>query len=132
MSDSANKQLVTQYVAAFNAGDFTRLRALFTPDAEIQGVLGWGNIDEVAMPVWRDLHAAYGIELTIEGLVAEGERVAARYIERGTFRAAFRGAAPTGKSYELLAIEWFEMKDGKIHRRWGAHDSAAMNRQLSA
>lgn len=130
MSDKASRQVVEQYVAAFNAGDFTRLRALFTEDAEIQGVLGWGNIDDVALPVWRDLHAAYSIELTLQDMLAEGDRVAARYIERGTFRAPFRGTAPTGKSYELVAMEWFEMKDGKIRRRWGARDGASMNRQL--
>lgn len=127
----ANKEIVRRYVAAFNAGDFGRLRALFTADAVIQGVLGWGNIDEVAMPVWRDLHAAYGLNLTIEDMVAEGNMVATRYTERGTFRAPFRGSEPTGKSYELVAMEWFEMRDGKIARRWGARDSASMQRQLA-
>ena len=40
--------------------------------------------------------------------------------QRGTFRAPFRGTAPTGRSYELVAMEWFHLQDGKIHRRWGA------------
>lgn len=131
MSAEENKAVVREYAEAFSAGDFARLRALFTEDATIQGVLGWGNVDEVAMPVWRDLHAAYGLTLAIEALVAEGDLVAARYTERGTFRAPFRGAEPTGKSYELVAMEFFEMKDGKIRRRWGARDSASMQRQLA-
>lgn len=125
-----NKACVRRYVAAFNAGDFETLRPLFTEDATVQGVLGWGALDDVAMPVWRDLHAAYGIELTVEMMIAEEDVVAVRYTERGTFRAPFRGQAPTGKSYELVAMEWFEMKDGKIHRRWGARDAAAQARQL--
>lgn len=31
---------------------------------------------------------------------------------------------------ELLAMEWSELKDGRIQRRWGARDSAAQARQL--
>ena len=126
-----HKDIIRRYAAAFSAGDFEALRPLFTEDAVIQGVLGWGNIDEVAMPVWRDLHVAYGLQLTIEDMVAEGDKVAVRYTERGTFCAAFRGTEPTGKSYELVAMEWFELRGGKIARRWGARDSASMQRQLA-
>ncbi|WP_448208424.1 nuclear transport factor 2 family protein [Azospirillum sp. sgz302134] len=51
----SNRQAVRAYVAAFNAGDFGALRALFTPDDIVHGVLGWGPLDEV-MPIWRELH----------------------------------------------------------------------------
>jgi predicted ester cyclase len=53
-----------------------------------------------------------------------------RYTERGTFTGPFRGQTPTGKSYELVAMEWFVVRDGRIHRRWGARDSAAQARQI--
>ena len=56
--------------------------------------------------------------------------MAARYVERGKFIASFRGKEPTGESYELVAMEWFEMRDGRIHRRWGARDAASQARQL--
>jgi len=32
--------------------------------------------------------------------------------------------------YELVAMEWFVIHDGKIQRRWGARDSASQARQL--
>ena len=53
-----------------------------------------------------------------------------RYTERGTFRAPFRGEPPTGKSFELVAMEWFLLVDGRITRRWGARDHASQMRQL--
>ena len=124
-----NKEIVRRYVAAFNAGDMERLCALFTDDAVVQGVLGWGKLD-VIEPIWRMLHESLAIEMTIDSLVAEGDFVAARYTERGTFRGPFRGHPPTGKSYELVAMEWFEMRDGKIARRWGARDHATQARQI--
>ena len=61
---------------------------------------------------------------------AGDDLVAVRYTARGTFVAPFRGHQPTGTSYELVAIEWFVVQDRKIHRRWGARDSAAQARQL--
>lgn len=130
MEDSdRNKGVVLAYVAAFNAGDFDKLRALHAPDAVIHGVMGWGPIDEV-IPIWRELHEGLAINLAVEDLVAEGDTVAARFTERGTFRAPFRGKAPTGKTYELTAMEWYVLKDGLIHRRWGARDAASQARQL--
>ncbi len=63
-------------------------------------------------------------------LDAEGWMVAPRLIETGTFRAPAFGQQPTGRSYTLIAMEWFELVDGRIRRRWGARDAAAQARQL--
>jgi len=123
-----NKAVVRQYVQAFNAGDIDALRPLFNDDAVVQGVLGWGTLD-VVIPIWTMLHESLGVELTIEEMIAEGDFVAVRYVERGTFRAAIRGTPPTGKSFEVVAMEWFEFRDGKIQRRWGARDMASQSRQ---
>lgn len=125
----ANKAIVRAYVDAFNRGDLDALRPLFAEDALISGVLGWGGIDEV-MPIWQQLHEAFGIQLAVEEMAAEGEVVAVRYTERGTFARPFRGNPPTGKTYELVAMEWFVLRDGKIRRRWGARDAASQARQL--
>jgi Tfp pilus assembly pilus retraction ATPase PilT len=35
-----------------------------------------------------------------------------------------------GKSYELVAMEWFEIEGDRIKRRWGARDAASQARQL--
>lgn len=129
MSDDHNKGVIRAYVDAFNRGDLEALRGLFTDDAEVHGVLGWGGMDKV-IPMWEQLHTAFGIELRVEDLIAEGDLVAARYVERGVSRGAFRGQGPTGKSYEIVAMEWFVLRDGRIHRRWGARDFASMSRQM--
>jgi len=124
-----NKAVIRSYVEAFNAGDFGRLRSLFAPDAVIYGALGWGSVDEV-LPGWYDLHHGLAVKLAVEDMIAEGDIVAARYHESGAFIGPYHGQMPTERSYELVAIEWFEVKDGKIRRRWGARDSASQARQL--
>ena len=124
-----NKKVVARYVEAFNRGDFDALRTIHAADAVVQGVLGQGGMDKV-IGIWRELHQAFKIELTVEQVIAEGAQVAVRYTEGGTFNGAFRGQPPTGKSYELVAMEWFVVKNGKIQRRWGARDAASQARQI--
>jgi predicted ester cyclase len=126
----ANKDVVRRYVEAFNRGDVDSLQnEIFALDAVVQGVLGWGGMD-VVVPIWRELHSALQITMQIEELVAEGDTVAARYTERGTFVGPFRGNQPTGKSFELVAMEFFEIRGGRIVRRWGARDHASQMRQI--
>ena len=143
---------VRAYVDAFNAGEWERLKNLFDPAANIRGVLGWGGLD-VAMPIWRELHDSMKMHLEIARLVQDGDTVVALLNETGRFSAPFRGLpgkAPTGKTYEIIAIEWFEFSDRsrllatsnvkvgmsatadipKIMRRWAARDSAAITRQV--
>jgi ketosteroid isomerase-like protein len=114
MSDPTNaKQVVLAYVDAFNRGDLDGVCRLFAPDAEVAGVLGWGTVEQ-ARHVWRDLIDCLTIHLHVDGIVAEGSTVAVRYTERGKSVKAFRGAGPTGRTYEIIAMEWFELKDGLI------------------
>lgn len=129
MTIESNKQIVLNYVEAFNRGDLEALKDLFTPDALVYGVLGWGELDKV-IPIWQELHQAFSIKLTVEEIIAEGDTVAVRYTESGVFIGDFRGHKSTGKQYELVAMEWFTLQDGKIHRRWGARDSASQARQI--
>ena len=129
MSEEHNKQVVLAYVDLFNRGDMDELRNLFTDDALVYGVLGWGGMDQV-VPIWHEIKAAFDLQLTVEDIVAEEDTVAVRYVERGTSRGSFRGGPVTGKSFEVVAMEWFILKHGKIHRRWGARDNAAQMRQM--
>lgn len=129
MSRETNKEIVLEYVDAFNRGDEESLRALFTEDALIYGVLGFGGLNQV-IQIWREIKTAFDIKLQVDSIIAQDDIVAVRYTERGVSVASFRGGPVTGKSFEVVAMEWFEFKDGKIHRRWGARDNAAQMRQM--
>ena len=129
MANDNNKKIVLQYVEAFNQGDSNALGKLFAPDALVFGVLGWGSLDKV-IPVWHELHEAFAMNLQVEDIIAEGDMVAVRYTERGTSVKSFRGNPVTNKSYEIVAMEWFIIKDDLIYRRCGARDSAAQFRQM--
>jgi len=121
---SLNHPLVEGFCAAGKLAD-PHLAA----DALVCGVLGWGGIEKVR-PIWQELITSFRIQLDVEMLIEEDHVVAARYTERGVFSAPLRGAEPTGKSYEIVAMEWFDFREALIIRRWGARDSTAMFRQM--
>lgn len=128
-TEERQKKVVLEYVDAFNRGDLPALAQLFASDAVVCGVLGGGLVAD-ALPIWRDLHESFEIALEVQSMVAEGEVVAVRYVERGRSARPFRGGPATGKPYEIVAMEWFVVKDGRIRARWGARDSAAQFRQM--
>jgi steroid delta-isomerase-like uncharacterized protein len=70
--------------------------------------------------------------ITIEDLVAEGDRVAVRWTFRGTHRGDFVRIAPTGNEVEMGAMDLFRVADGKIAETWSNVDMMTMMRQLGA
>jgi hypothetical protein len=115
---------IREYTDAFNEGEFERLLAQFADDAVIHGVLGSAPIQQVE-PVWRELHEGMAMVLSPRDAVVDSNAVVVRYVERGCFRGSFRGLAghaPTNRSYEVTAIEWFQLSGGKIRERWGLRD----------
>lgn len=124
------KQTVLDYVEAINSGDYQLLHELFAPDARIQGVTGAGGL-EFALPIWKQLYAGLNMRLEVQEMIAEGDSVAVRYREHGRWTGPFLDfTEPTGRAYELVALEWFEVKNGKIISRWAARDAASQARQV--
>ena len=58
---------------------------------------------------------------TIEDLVAEGDRVAARISACGTHTGELFGQAPTGRVVTLTGITIYRLVDGRIVERWAEH-----------
>lgn len=129
LNQTPAKTVVRAYVEAMNSGDFASLPSLFAPEAVIQGVLGHGSL-EVALPIWRELHECLAMRLEITDMAEEGDSVVVRFRETGKAIAPFRGMPATGKSFEVMAIEWFTVVDGRIVERWGVRDSGVQARQL--
>jgi ketosteroid isomerase-like protein len=129
MTPDQNKEVVRRYAGAFSRGDLEGVVGCFSEDAVIYGVLGKGGLEAVR-PIWEALISGLSMQLHIEELAAEGDVVAARYTETGSFSRPFREKEPTGQGYQVTAMEWFRLRDGRIVERWGARDSAAIARQI--
>src|SRR3712207_6052687 len=57
---------------------------------------------------------------TIEDLIAEGDRVVARWRSRATHRGDYMGIAPSSKEVQFTGISFFRIKGGKIAESWNS------------
>lgn len=70
------------------------------------------------------------LHITIEDMIAEGDKVVYRYSMRGTHQAEFMGIAATGRSINVTGIRIFRVNDGKIQEAWEGWDELGWMRQL--
>ena len=71
-------------------------------------------------------------EFTIEDLIAEGDRVAARLTTSATHSGEFMGMPPSNKRYAIEEIHWFRLRDGKVVEHWHQFDQMGLMKQLGA
>lgn len=83
-----------------------------------------------AIPMFRS--AFPDMELTVENVVAEGDRVADHVTVRGTHKGELMGVPPTGKKVQFAEMHISRIKDGKIVERWGQWDALGMLQQIGA
>jgi len=70
------------------------------------------------------------LNLQIEDLIAEDDKVVARFILAGTHKGKFMGNDPTNKRGQVLGISIFRVADGRIQEGWGILDTVAIVEQL--
>ena len=74
--------------------------------------------------------AFHGLHVTIDDIMADGDKVTARFTARGTHNGEFMGLPPTGKAITMTGIEIFRIKDGKIAELWGEVNLMGLMQQL--
>ena len=69
---------------------------------------------------------------TIEDLIAEGDKVVVRMMQRGTHQGTFFGLAATGKQVTVAGIAIFRLRNGQIVEEWLITDQLGAMQQLGA
>ena len=78
----------------------------------------------------QSLRAAFpDFNVTIEDIVADGDKVWAWSIARGTNSVGFMGP-PNGKSFKIAVFDVCRFEDGMIVEHWGSPDRFAQLAQL--
>ncbi|HVN55036.1 MAG TPA: ester cyclase [Anaerolineaceae bacterium] len=113
----------------FNQGNYPALDPLFVPGyVEHQDGLH-KNLEGFKDDI-RGLRASFpDFTLTIEDVVADGDRLWVRSTARGTNLGPFFGP-PTGKPMRVTVIDICRFKDGKICEHWGVPDRFTVLAQL--
>jgi len=117
----------------YTKGNLRVLDEVFAPDfvAHQAGILPRA-VDGVKGSI-AFLRAAFpDLRLTIEEIIAIGDKTWARITARGTHQGAFMGVPPTGRSYAIAVMDECRFEDGKIVEHWGVADQLALMAQIGA
>ena len=70
------------------------------------------------------------VRVTVEDLIAEGDRVVARWTSHGTNTGDLMGMPATGRAVEVPGISIFRIEGGKVAEEWEGFDTLGMMQQL--
>ncbi len=120
MSVEENKALIRRvFDEALNAGKLSLLDQLFASDfvdnatpEQLPGPQGVRNYFQAVRTGFRDMH------VTIDDLLAEGDKVVVRTTWRGTHLGTYEGIAPTGRAINRTMIQIFRVAEGRIQEEW--------------
>lgn len=90
----------------------------------VRGLQGFKEYVLLVRNAFPDFHN------TIEEMIAEGDRVAARLTYRATHRGELMGIAPTGREVTYAGAAHFQIRAGKIVAGWVLGDTLGLMRQL--
>lgn len=133
MSDVAedHKAHIRRWIEAYNARDHAA-----EADARAPGYVAHApGVPPLDSEAWTAFVGGFAdafpdIRLTVEDVLSEEDRVAARVTFRGTHTGDFQGLPPTGRQVEFSAIEVNRMVDGRVAEHWVVMDQLAMLQQL--
>ena len=135
MSTEENKAVVRRWIEeAWNRGSVAVIDELAAPDfvdhhllpgfpPNVTGNKAWAHAARAGFP---DIH------ITIEDLIAEGDKVVSRIRFTGTHTGEFLGIPPSGKQATVEGIGISRILDGKAIEYWENFDALGLMQQIGA
>jgi len=129
----ANKALVLRLLEIFNEGNLAVADEIIATDfvnhdpsrpnvTDLESYKGWVVENRTAFP---DFHVEVHYNM-----VAEGDKVAARWTVTGTHQGEFMGIPPTGTQMTVTGMNIHRLAGGKIVEAWWSSDILALMEQL--
>jgi C-1 hydroxylase len=117
MSLEETKAIIRSHIEALNKQDLAYIDDFVAPDyvnhtRQFQGQDGFKQFMTTHLKTFPDFH------VTIEDIIAEGEKVCLRIIVTGTHEGEYRGLAPTGKKMKIRGVQIYRIVDGKAVEGW--------------
>lgn len=128
----ANKALLRRYIELYNQRAWGELKELLTDD-----YVHHSNADELTAEQFVRgsewiIARIPDFRVEILDMVAEGDRVAVRFVGRGTHAAPMFGEAPSSRAVAWLGTTIFRIAEGRIVEDWEVMDEGDLRRQIGA
>ncbi|HWS56277.1 MAG TPA: ester cyclase [Pyrinomonadaceae bacterium] len=119
----------------WNRGRAEAIDEMFAADGVAHGLAGADGAELRGPADFRAFHGNFrtafpDIEVTVEDVIAEGDKVAGRCSARATHRADSLGFAATDRGVEFEGMCIARIRDGQIVEAWNTFDFLTMYRQL--
>jgi len=127
-----NKAIVRRCMEELDKGNWAIFNELLTPDY-VYHEPGRSFTRDESEQFMRSLRVAFPDgRVTIEEMIAEGDKVVTRYTSSGTHKGEFMGIAATGKKVVVTGIVITRVDKGKIAEDWEEFDAMGFMVQLGA
>jgi len=134
MSVEENKALARRVMAdVVNTGNMALVDELVAPGFVRHDLGGGPDIvgPEGVKLLVAALRATFpDIQMTIEDVIAEGDKLVVRYTARGTHSGGIQGIAPTGRKVTWAGINIYRGEGGKVVETWQLSDGLGLMQQL--
>jgi steroid delta-isomerase-like uncharacterized protein len=115
----------------WNQGDIAVIDEILAPEFVMHTPLGdRRGLDSMRHEVVQTRAAFPDLRLTIDDIIAEGDRIAVRVNNTMTHKGTFAGVQPTGKALRIQEAAVFRLAGGKIVEGWAYWDAGKFIRQL--
>jgi steroid delta-isomerase-like uncharacterized protein len=118
-----------------NAGDVAGFGDLVADDfVEHQGGPGFAPTKDGTLEFFRFLLAAFpDMHMSVEDLVADGDKTVARVKLTGTHKGDFMGVPPAGTRVDVQLVDIMRFnRAGLVCEHWGVADMLSLLQQLGA
>jgi predicted ester cyclase len=124
LSENQNKQTIARlYEEVVNQGRLEVLDEIAWPDhLEHHPLPGQTQGREGLKQRASMVRAAFNPHFTLEHVLADGDKVAVMWTNRGTHVGEWFGIPPTGKSVVTPGVDIFLLRDGRLAEHWDVVD----------
>jgi len=130
-TETTNKDLVRDYLKAFNERNRDRMTELLADDVVEHGVHEeLHGVDEILGFLDAHFETFPDYSGATEAMVAEGDTVVVRYSVSGTHTGEYRDVEPTGHKAEWTGIAMYRIEDGRIAEIWLEENRLSLLEQL--
>lgn len=132
MPDSSVNAIIHRlYEECLNQGRLERLSELVNPEV----VSHFGSNQVTGFDAFeQNIRQVRGMfpngSFTVDDIVSNGDKAAARWTMTGTHTAPIAGVAPTGKPITNRAVVFYRFENGKIAEVWLQVDQVGVLRQV--
>ena len=133
-----NKALVRRWFEeVWNKGRAEAINEMFAEDGVAHGLSDAGGESlrgpEGFRPFFRSFRDAFpDIEVVVEDVIAEGDKLAARCSVRAKHQGDTLGFRATGRPIEITGMTFARVRGGKIVEAWNNFDFMTLFQQLGA